>query len=78
MNYGGHFPKAILTNFPKKTCFGRPISFSLGTFYKKRNHGYICTSTSYDMTGQRGNLLLPMNYGGHFHKATALGQFFIT
>ena len=78
MNYGGHFFKAILTNFPKKPCFGRPISFSSGTFYEKWNHGYIGTSTKYDMGGQGGNLLLPMNYGGHFHKATALGKFFIT
>ena len=30
------------------------------------------------MAGQSGHLLLPMNYGGHFHKETALGQFFIT
>ena len=78
MNYGGYFPKEILTNFPKKTCFGIPISFFSGTFYEKWNHGYIVNSKRYGMEGQGGHLILPMNYGGHFHKATALGQFFIT
>ena len=38
----------------------------------------IGTSTSYSMAGQGGHLILPMNYGGHFHKATALGNFFIS
>ena len=30
------------------------------------------------MVGQGEHLLFPMNYGGHFHKATSLGKIFIT
>ena len=77
-NYGKHFPRAILSNLTKNPSFGRPVSSSSRSFSENRGHGQIDISTNYGMAGHGGNFLLLMNYGGHFHKEAALGQFFNT
>ena len=56
----------------------RVVSSSSRIFSENRGHGQIDISTNYGMTGHGGNFLLLMNYGGHFHKAAALGKFFNT
>ena len=56
----------------------RAISSSSRSFSENQGHGQIDISTKYGMAGHGGHFLLLMNYGGHFHKATALGNFFNT
>ena len=77
-NYGRHFPRAILTNLTNNPSSGRPVSSSSRSFSENRGHGQIDISTKNGMAGHGRNFLLLMNYGGHFHKAVALGQFFNT
>ena len=72
-NYGRHFPTSILTNLTKNPSFGRLVSFSSRSFSENWGHVQIDISTKYGMEGHGGNFILLMNYGGHFHKAAALG-----
>ena len=77
-NYGKHCPRAILTNLTKNPSFGRHVSSSSNSFFENQGHGQLDISTNYGMVVHGGSFILLMNYGVHFHKATALGQFFNT
>ena len=56
----------------------RPVSSSSRCFSENWGHGKIDISTKYGIAGHGGHFILLMNYGGHFHKAATLGQFFNT
>ena len=77
-NFSKHLPREILTNLTKNPSFVRPVSSSSRIFSENRGHGQIVISTKSGMEVHGRNFLLLMNYGGHFHKATALGHFFNT
>ena len=54
----------------------RVVSSSSRSFLENRGHGQIDISTNYGIEGHGRHFILLMNYGGHFHKAASLGQFF--
>ena len=56
----------------------RPVSSSSRIFSKNWGHGQIDILRNYGMAGHGEKFLLLINYGGHFHKAAALGHFFNT
>ena len=56
----------------------RPVSSSSRSFFENQGHGQIDISTKYGMVGHGRHFLILINYGGHFHNAAALGNFFNT